>query len=64
MILLAVDTATSSCSVAIADGEDLLAESTLVSDETHSRHVVRMIETLVRDAGLSIDRIEAFFAPR
>lgn len=64
MKILAVDTATRSCSVAIADGEALLAETTLDSSETHSRHLVRLIETLVGDSGLCLDRIEAFAVAR
>lgn len=64
MRVLAVDTATSSCSVAIADGDRLLAEMTLVSGQTHSRHLVRLIETLLRSAGLSLDRIEGFSVAR
>jgi tRNA threonylcarbamoyladenosine biosynthesis protein TsaB len=62
MRVLAVDTATKSCSVAIA--EELLAEMTLVSGETHSRHLARLIETLVRSADLSLDRIEGFAVAR
>jgi tRNA threonylcarbamoyladenosine biosynthesis protein TsaB len=64
MRVLAVDTATKSCSVAIAEGEELLAEMTLVSGETHSRHLARLIETLVRNAGHSLDRIEGFAVAR
>ena len=64
MKVLAVDTATASCSVAIADGDELLAEMTLVSGETHSRHLARLIETLVRTTGLSLDRIEGFGVSR
>ena len=64
MKVLAVDTATNSCSVAIADGDRLLAEMTLVSGETHSRHLMRLIETLVHSAGLPLDRIEGFAVAR
>ena len=64
MKILAVDTSTSSCSVAIAEDEALLAETTLVSSETHSRHLVRLIETIISGAGLSLDRIEAFAVAR
>ncbi|KPJ77077.1 MAG: hypothetical protein AMJ54_09345 [Deltaproteobacteria bacterium SG8_13] len=60
MMVLAVDTATSSCSVAIADGDRLLSEITLVSGETHSRHLAALIETLVQTAGLSLERVEGF----
>lgn len=64
MKVLGVDTATASCSVAITEGEELLAEMTLVSGETHSRHLARLIETLIRNTGLSLDRIEGFAVAR
>ena len=64
MKVLAVDTATNSCSVAVVEGQQLLAELTLVSGETHSRHLVRLIDTLMQTAGLSLDRIEGFAVAR
>ena len=64
MKVLAVDTATTSCSVAITDGDKLLSEMTLVSGETHSRHLATLIDTLVRTAGLSLESIEAFAVSR
>ena len=64
MRVLAVDTATSSCSVAIADGDRLLSETTLVSGETHSRHLTSLIEALTQTAGLSLDQMEGFAVSR
>lgn len=64
MRILAVDTATSSCSVAIADGDRLLSETTLVSRETHSRHLAALIEALTQTAGLSLEQMEGFAVTR
>ena len=43
MKLLAVDTSTSSCSVALFDGERLLSETVYSAGKTHSRHLLSMI---------------------
>ena len=64
MRVLAVDTATSSCSVAITDGDRLLSETTLVSAETHSRHLASLIEALTQTAGLSLEQMEGFAVSR
>ena len=64
MRVLAVDTATSSCSVAIVDGEELVSEITLISGETHSRHLSSLIEALTRTAGLALEQIEGFAVTR
>ena len=52
MKILAVDTATKSCSVAVIDGESLLAESTVTRNQTHSRHLMNMIDSVIGQAGL------------
>ena len=52
MKILAVDTATRTCSVAVVDGDSLLAEITLTDNQTHSRHLLKMIENVTEDAGL------------
>ena len=44
MIILAIDTASRSCSVAVMDGEELLAEINDVSGQTHSRHLMTMVD--------------------
>lgn len=54
MRILAVDTATKSCSVAIIDEESLLAELTTVRDQTHSKHLLEMITSVSQAAGLNI----------
>ena len=60
MRILAVDTATKSCSVAIIDKESLLAELTAVKDQTHSKHLLAMITCVTRTAGLTISDLDAF----
>lgn len=60
MRILAVDTATKSCSVALTDGEHLLAEINLVSPKTHSRHLAGMIREACRFAGLAVGDMDAY----
>ncbi len=60
MKILAVDTATKSCSVAIIDDQLLLAQTTTLNNETHSRHLLRIVDEVVGKAGLTIDRIDGF----
>jgi tRNA threonylcarbamoyladenosine biosynthesis protein TsaB len=60
MIVLAVDTATKSCSVAIVNQGSLLAELTTVSDQTHSRHLLKMISSVIETAGLTTSELDGF----
>ena len=60
MKILAVDTATKSCSVAVGNGESLLAELTTVNDQTHSKHLLDMINTVVAAARLTLSDLEGF----
>ncbi len=60
MKILAVDTATKTCSVAIVDGESPLSEITLAREQTHSKHLMEMIDTVVRLSGLTISDIDGF----
>jgi tRNA threonylcarbamoyladenosine biosynthesis protein TsaB len=60
MKILAVDTATRSCSVAVIDGEKLLAESTLDNDQTHSRHLLSLIDAVIKKSGWEIARLDGF----
>jgi tRNA threonylcarbamoyladenosine biosynthesis protein TsaB len=54
MRILAVDTSTRCCSVAIVDREDLLAEVTSGNGQTHSRHLMAMIHSALGLAGLNL----------
>jgi tRNA threonylcarbamoyladenosine biosynthesis protein TsaB len=60
MKILAVDTATKSCSVAVIDEDSLLAESTTVNDQTHTRHLLNIIDTVIGKAGLKITQLDGF----
>jgi tRNA threonylcarbamoyladenosine biosynthesis protein TsaB len=64
MKILGVDTATTSCSVAIVDKTSLLSEFTIDREETHSKHLMEMIQTAVRMAGLNISDIDGFAVTR
>ncbi len=60
MIVLAVDTASKSSSVAILDGQSLVAETTLVRSETHSRHLMDMIDGVMRLAAIRPAQMDFF----
>jgi tRNA threonylcarbamoyladenosine biosynthesis protein TsaB len=60
MKILSVDTATPSCSVGILKAERLLAEVTSEKKQTHSRHLMKMIDAAVHMAGVRIDDMDAF----
>ncbi|MBW1695969.1 MAG: tRNA (adenosine(37)-N6)-threonylcarbamoyltransferase complex dimerization subunit type 1 TsaB [Deltaproteobacteria bacterium] len=60
MQILAVDTATKSCSVAIASEESLIAEATIVSSQTHSRHLMTLIDRVLQMAQLQIQDLDGF----
>lgn len=60
MKILAVDTATQSCSVAIIDTGSLSAELTTVNDQTHSKHLMDLIHAVLRLAGFRIGDMGGF----
>ena len=64
MKILAVDTATKSCSVAIVQKETILAESTLVSEQTHSKHLMEMIQSVSLLSGVAISDLDGFAVTR
>ncbi|MEE8553621.1 MAG: tRNA (adenosine(37)-N6)-threonylcarbamoyltransferase complex dimerization subunit type 1 TsaB, partial [Desulfobacterales bacterium] len=64
MKILAVDTATKSCSVAIVDNESLLAEVTIVREQTHSKHLMEMINTVTGLSGLTVSELDGFAVTR
>lgn len=47
MNLLAIDTSTTSCSVALFDGDRLLAEAVYTAGKTHSRHLSSIIHRIL-----------------
>jgi tRNA threonylcarbamoyladenosine biosynthesis protein TsaB len=64
MKILAVDTATRSCSVAIVDKESLLAEMTVVNEQTHSKHLLEMIHLVVKHSGLKLSDLNGYAVTR
>jgi len=60
MKILAVDTATPSCSVALCDGGRVLAQAGQASGRTHSRHLMEMIDAVVRWSGVPLSAVEGF----
>jgi len=59
MIVLAIDTATEMVSVAIVDGDELLAASESASNRRHAEDLTPMIEFVVQRAGLSFTDLAA-----
>lgn len=64
MRILAVDTATTSCSVAIVDQTSLLSEFTIDREETHSKHLMDMIKAALRMSGLNFSDLDGFAITR
>lgn len=56
MHVLAIDTASRTCSVAVCRNDDILAEITDGSGETHSRHLMAMVD---RALSMSVGKLEA-----
>jgi tRNA threonylcarbamoyladenosine biosynthesis protein TsaB len=64
MKILAVDTATQHCSVAVCLDLTLLAETTLFRRQTHSKHLLEMIHQTISMAGIKLNEIDAFAVTR
>ncbi len=64
MNLLAVDTSGLGCSVAVTTEDRLLTELNLRNNETHSKHLMSIIESLLRIAGMKPPDIDAFVVSR
>jgi len=60
MKILAVDTATRSCSVAVVEERSLLAEMTTVRKQTHSKHLMEMINRVMDLSGLTLSKLDGF----
>lgn len=60
MKILAVDTASKSCSVAVAEDSSLLALQTIISDQTHSKHLMSMVDKTLELADLKSSEIDGF----
>jgi tRNA threonylcarbamoyladenosine biosynthesis protein TsaB len=64
MKILAVDTSTTSCSVAVVDKHMLLGEMTIAREQTHSRHLMDIIDTVLKFADLEISDMDGFATTR
>jgi tRNA threonylcarbamoyladenosine biosynthesis protein TsaB len=64
MKILAIDTATQHCSVAVCLDLSLLAETTLLRHQTHSKHLLKMIRQTISMAGIKLNEIDAFAVTR
>lgn len=64
MRILAVDTATRSCSVALAEGDDPAVELFYSGGRTHARHLMGMIDEVMRLAGVSLAGLNALAVTR
>ncbi len=60
MKILAVDTATNTCSVALADAEGTIAELSFMRGRTHSRHLADMVAALLQLAAVKLEAVDAF----
>ncbi len=60
MKILAVDTASKSCGVTIADDNIVISEISLCINQTHSKHLMSMVDMALGFTGLSVSDIEGF----
>jgi tRNA threonylcarbamoyladenosine biosynthesis protein TsaB len=58
--VLAVDTTTTRASLALLDGDEILAELRIRSDQGHSSRLFPAIEVLLRQVGLAASDLEGF----
>jgi len=58
MIVLGLDTCLNACSVAVLDGERVLAHETEVMARGHQERLAPMVERAMQAAGLAFDRLE------
>jgi tRNA threonylcarbamoyladenosine biosynthesis protein TsaB len=64
MMLLAVDTATTSCSVALLQDREIVADTLYTAGRTHSRHLMSLIDGILQQSGLSVGDIDAIAVTR
>ncbi len=58
MKILALDTATPSCSVAVTDGGTLCAELSSFKNQTHAKHLMDAIDSVLSIAGFGVDDLD------
>ncbi|MDP2647559.1 MAG: tRNA (adenosine(37)-N6)-threonylcarbamoyltransferase complex dimerization subunit type 1 TsaB [Desulfobacterales bacterium] len=62
MRILAIDTSSKSCSVAVVERESLLSEVSSATGRTHARHLMAMIHAAMGISGLTLPDIDGFAA--
>lgn len=60
MKILAVDTTSYGCSVAVVESGEVLSEYHLQERETHSKHLLKLIDEVLETAGLDIQMVDGF----
>ncbi len=58
MIVLGLDTCLNACSVAVLDGETVLAHRSVAMARGHQEQLAPMAQAVMADAGLAFDRLE------
>jgi tRNA threonylcarbamoyladenosine biosynthesis protein TsaB len=64
MKILAIDTASHTCSVAVLDDRQLLTEILLSRAQVHSRHLMEMIDNALKYSGITAPEIDGFAVSR
>jgi tRNA threonylcarbamoyladenosine biosynthesis protein TsaB len=62
--LLAIDTSTTSCSVALFNGDRLISEAVLSEGKTHSRHMLSMVHRILQEGDCHISGIKGLAVTR
>jgi tRNA threonylcarbamoyladenosine biosynthesis protein TsaB len=60
MLILALDTSTRSCSIAVVENQSLIAEATVLRKQTHSIHLMEMLDQVLQMGGIGLDSVEGF----
>lgn len=58
-VILSLETSTDVCSVALHDGNTLLAHAELYEAQSHAARLAPMVDGVIRDAGVSLKEIHA-----
>jgi tRNA threonylcarbamoyladenosine biosynthesis protein TsaB len=60
VVILSVDTSTSAGSIVLSNGERLVGEVNVNSEQTHSARLLPGIDVLLKSAGLTLGSVDAF----
>lgn len=64
MRILAIDTTSHGCSVAVTENQHLVAELNFQKHETHSKHLMGIIDNILNISGMDIKDIDGFAVAR